>query len=37
VQLQSRCRRLLAQPGEQPADLVTGQRDELIIVRAAVI
>ena len=36
--VQLRCGRgqLLAQPGEQPADLVTGQRDQLIVAGVVV-
>jgi hypothetical protein len=32
VQLDSGCGRLLAQAGEEPADLVAGQGDQLVIV-----
>ena len=32
AQLNCRCGQVLAQSGEQPADLVTGQRDELVLM-----
>ena len=35
MQLGGGCGRLLAQSGEQPADFVAGQRDQLVFVRAA--
>ena len=37
MQLDSGWWRLLAQPGEEPADLVAGQRDQLVIVRVLVV
>jgi hypothetical protein len=35
VQLGGGCGRLLAQPGEQSADLLAGQRDQVLLVRPA--
>jgi hypothetical protein len=37
VQLELGREQLLAKSGEQPADLVAGQRDHLVIVRVAVV
>jgi hypothetical protein len=37
VQLDSGRGRLLAQPGEEPADLVASQRDQLVIAWARVV
>lgn len=37
VQLHCGSGQLLAQSGEQPADLVAGQRDQLVVVRAGAI